>query len=580
MPKPSQPSIVVESTQPSAADAAPLDPEAEAEYALGMSKMNASRPNDRDYTSAYVHLSRAAARNHTRAMEEMAIAHVFGDHLERNLTEARRIFEHLSIAHGMPRSQFYLGFMYATGLGFRTSNQAKALVYLTFAALGGDGMGQMAVGYRYLSGISVINSCEMAMSFYRKIATSVASKISSNSVGTVVHRIRLYDEEEKVGTQSQIMLDDDLVQYYQLLADRGDIQAQYGLGLLHYQGARGLNIQYDKALHYFSRAAEAGNNYAMAYLGKLYLEGGQFVRQDNQTAIKYFRMAADKGNPIGQAGMGIVYFYGSGVERDFSRAFKYFQLSADQGYVEGHFMLGVIYYHGYGVRKDFKMAVKHFHLAAQLGHVLGYYNLAQMHATGTGVLRSCDTATEFYKNVAERGSSAQMFMEAHAAYKENDIDKALVKYMFLAELGYEVAQSNVAYILDQFSTNLFSRSESLKRALVNWNRAAGQGYHIARLKLGDYYYYGKGTPVDYQQAALHYKSASESSHNPQAMFNLAYMHENGLGLRKDAHLAKRFYDMASETSAEAYLPVALALFKLNFMFWFESFFSKSSSSST
>lgn len=69
------------------------------------------------------------------------------------------------------------------------------------------------------------------------------------------------------------MLDDDLVQYYQLLADRGDIQAQYGLGLLHYQGARGLNMQYDKALHYFSRAADAGNNYAMAYLGKLYLEG-------------------------------------------------------------------------------------------------------------------------------------------------------------------------------------------------------------------------------------------------------------------------------------------------------------------
>lgn len=106
-----------------------------------------------------------------------------------------------------------------------------------------------------------------------------------------------------------------------------------------------------------------------------------------------------------------------------------------------------------------------------------------------------------------------------------------------------------------------------------------QGYHVARLKLGDYYYYGKGTAVDYQQAAAHYKHASEVSHNPQAMFNLAYMHENGLGLRKDAHLAKRFYDMASETSAEAYLPVALALLKLNFMFALESFFKSPSSSS-
>ena len=105
--------------------------------------------------------------------------------------------------------------------------------------------------------------------------------------------------------------------------------------------------------------------------------------------------------------------------------------------------------------------------------------------------------------------------------------------------------------------------------MVYWNRAATQGYHIARLRLGDYYYYGKGTHVDYQQAASHYKYASEVSHNPQAMFNLAFMHEKGLGLRKDMHLAKRFYDLASETSAEAQVPVALALIKLNFLFLVE-----------
>ncbi len=109
--------------------------------------------------------------------------------------------------------------------------------------------------------------------------------------------------------------------------------------------------------------------------------------------------------------------------------------------------------------------------------------------------------------------------------------------------------------------------------MVYWDRAASQGYNIARLKLGDYYYYGKGTDIDFQQAAAHYKYASEVSHNPQAMFNLAYMHENGLGLRRDIHLAKRFYDMASETSSEAYVPVLLALFKLNLLFFVEDYFT-------
>ena len=55
---------------------------------------------------------------------------------------------------------------------------------------------------------------------------------------------------------------------------------------------------------------------------------------------------------------------------------------------------------------------------------------------------------QLFKNVAERGRIAQMLMEAHEAYRAGNIDTALLKYAMLAELGYEVAQSNVAFILD------------------------------------------------------------------------------------------------------------------------------------
>lgn len=86
------------------------------------------------------------------------------------------------------------------------------------------------------------------------------------------------------------------------------------------------------------------------------------------------------------------------------------------------------------------------------------------------------------------------------------------------------------------------------------------------MKLGDAHYYGKGTKIDYEAAASHYRSASEQQHNAQAMFNLGYMHERGLGLAKDRHLAKRCYDLAAETSADARIPVALALIKLFVLF--------------
>lgn len=52
------------------------------------------------------------------------------------------------------------------------------------------------------------------------------------------------------------------------------------------------------------------------------------------------------------------------------------------------------------------------------------------------------------------------------------------------------------------------------------------------VKVGDYHYYGYGTKIDYEAAALNYRVASEQQNNAQAMFNLAYMHERGLGLNK------------------------------------------------
>ena len=58
------------------------------------------------------------------------------------------------------------------------------------------------------------------------------------------------------------------------------------------------------------------------------------------------------------------------------------------------------------------------------------------------------------------------------------------------------------------------------------------GNTAARVKVGDYHYYGYGTEIDYETAAYHYRLASEQQHNAQAMFNLGYMHERGLGMRQ------------------------------------------------
>ncbi|CAF2524982.1 unnamed protein product [Rotaria sp. Silwood2] len=524
---------------------------------------------NRQYETAYKLLKQAADLGHIGAKEELAFGHIMGIYLPMDFNLAKTYFEE-GVQIGSPQSHYGLYFLNSVGL-IPNASISKALIHLTFAATDGYYLAQMALAYRYWHSINVGHSCELALIFYQQAATYVASKITTAS-GLMVQRIRLYDDDEHP-IQNNILIDHNLLQYYQLLADRGDPQAQYGIGQLYYFR----DIAYDKALYYFRLAAENGNVNALAYLGKLYSEKNDFIQQNNETAVQFFQSAADKGNPIGQAGLGLAYYHGAGVERDYDKAFRLFHLSADQSYAEGQLMLGVMYYNGQGIRRDFKMALKWFQAASQSGHVLAYYNLAQMHATGTGVLRSCPTATELFKSVAERGPCSHMFTKAFQLYNQGHIEQAFMTYLYLAEVGYEVAQSNVAYIIDQMSfdiSNIYKKQEErYKKALLYWHRAAIQGFHYARIKLGDYYFYGYGTEQNYELAAIHYKSASDLSRNPQAMFNLAYMHENGLGLKRDIHLAKRFYDMALETNAEAYLPVAIVLVKLKFQIFFENLFS-------
>uniref|UniRef100_F7EWM4 Protein sel-1 homolog 1 n=1 Tax=Monodelphis domestica TaxID=13616 RepID=F7EWM4_MONDO len=531
--------------------------EAEAVYQAGMKILNESSKKTQK-KEAYRYLQKAADMNHTKAMEKVSYAFLFGDYLKQDVLAAKELFEKLT-EEGSPKGQTALGFLYASGLSVNSS-QAKALVYYTFGALGGNLIAHMILGYRYWAGIGVLQSCESALTHYRLVANHVASDISLTG-GTVVQRIRLPDEVENPGMASG-MLEEDLIQYYQFLAEKGDVQAQVGLGQLHLHGGRGVEQNHQRAFDYFNLAANAGNSHAMAFLGKMYSEGSDIVPQSNETALHYFKKAADMGNPVGQSGLGMAYLYGRGVPVNYDLALKYFQKAAEQGWVDGQLQLGSMYYNGIGVKRDYKQALKYFNLASQGGHILAFYNLAQMHATGTGVMRSCHTAVELFKNVCERGRWSERLMSAYNSYKDGDSNAAVVQYLLLAEQGYEVAQSNAAFILDQKEASIVGENETYPRALLHWNRAASQGYTVARIKLGDYHFYGFGTDVDYETAFIHYRLASEQQHSAQAMFNLGYMHEKGLGIKQDIHLAKRFYDMAAEASPDAQVPVFLALCKL------------------
>ena len=77
-------------------------------------------------------------------------------------------------------------------------------------------------------------------------------------------------------------------------------------------------------------------------------------------------------------------------------------------------------------------------------------------------------------------------MEAHSSYWSGQHTEALITYMLLAELGYEVAQSNAAFLLDRHHMELFTPEESYSRALMYWGRAASQVKHLTKDSIDTY----------------------------------------------------------------------------------------------
>lgn len=73
-------------------------------------------------------------------------------------------------------------------------------------------------------------SFKSASSIFWPCAPLVASDVSLTG-GSAVQRIRLLDEVENPGSTSG-MLEEDLIQYYQFLAEKGDVQAQVCFALV------------------------------------------------------------------------------------------------------------------------------------------------------------------------------------------------------------------------------------------------------------------------------------------------------------------------------------------------------------
>ena len=82
------------------------------------------------------------------------------------------------------------------------------------------------------------------------------------------------------------------------LAENGDANAQYELGVLYFDGEK-ITQNYTEAVKWFTYSAEQGYAIPHVYLGHCYANG-LGVNKSHEEAVKWYSMAAEQGDALAQ----------------------------------------------------------------------------------------------------------------------------------------------------------------------------------------------------------------------------------------------------------------------------------------
>jgi len=115
----------------------------------------------------------------------------------------------------------------------------------------------------------------------------------------------------------------------QPLAEKGDVSAQYTVGIANYQGL-GTPQDYALAMKWFTRAA-AQDLAPAEYCVGVMLAHGEGVRANPAAAIAWYKRATAHGYGPAFHNLAVQYGEGRGVSHDMAIALGYFMVSAERG---------------------------------------------------------------------------------------------------------------------------------------------------------------------------------------------------------------------------------------------------------
>ena len=253
--------------------------------------------------------------------------------------------------------------------------------------------------------------------------------------------------------------------------------------------------------------AEQGDVNAQFNVGVRHSTGHGAV-QDDAEAVRWWRRAAEQGHVDAQGSLGDAYLFGCGVEQDYTEAAQWYRLAADRGDVEAQFELGRMTVNGLGVAQDDAEAVAWWQLAADQGYVAAQLHLGFAYETGRGVQQNDADAERWYRAAAEGDREDPALHYARGVnFSGTDEPEALTWFRLAAEQGHAGAQFELGVMYYEGGTV----AQNFSWAARWFGLAADQGDAPAQDRLGLMYRFGVGVQMYFGEALRWFRVSAEQS---------------------------------------------------------------------
>eukprot|EP01039_Chlorochromonas_danica_P007936 gene7936-8755_t len=402
---------------------------------------------------------------------------------------------------GNEEAQHRLSIAYSVGVydgALVPMDAGKGLALEAMAALSGDPEAALGMGYRFLKGVGVTESCERALPFYEFAAHLAADAIAERGYPEVIDTTHLSALEDPASQWVRSEATQELVDYYAALALDGDGVAAGLLGNLYLGGSRLVPVNQSRAVFFLHRAYRLQNVNVAGTLALLLLrrrhryslffraEDWDAAGQDSEGLRQLLRLAAKKNQPAGLVALGYAHMHGLlGMDVNATLSREYFASALpnhpDAGFLLGELLLGrspaVEQEEGSGMGSPIRQetiaaAMQAYSSSAAMGNVLASHRLAVLlkgrapPPLASPSSSACEAAVSYFKIVAERGDWAQGLNIAHEHFREGRALQALDLFARYAAVGFESAQFNAAHLLHLFAASP-SPSNSLRLLQVS-----------------------------------------------------------------------------------------------------------------